>query len=147
MIEPILKNHSNLKNLFYQKLDKVREEFDFNNPSASYQKVIEIGESLKEELIKHFELQLLLKGKVNSGVDSIILENMLVKEILVRMITKIIEGAKSENIDIFPYFDEFEEIFRAYLLKEKGLFIEKLKTSTSKEEQKFIEEFYLSTFP
>ena len=119
MIEPILKNHSNLKNLFYQKLDKVREEFDFNNPSASYQKVIEIGESLKEELIKHFELQLLLKGKVNSGVDSIILENMLVKEILVRMITKIVEGAKSENIDIFPYFDEFEEILEPIFSKRK----------------------------
>jgi hypothetical protein len=138
MITPILENQKILKELYYEKLDTLRETFDFNNQSKTFNEMEEYASSLQEEIKKHFSLQEKLKSQINPDVDKIILENMLVKEMLIRMCGKIIDGAKSQNIDIFAFFDDFEEILRAYLLKEEGLFIQELDMATNKEEKEKI---------
>ena len=63
---------------------------------------------------------------------------MLVKDILLRMCNKIIDGAKKQDINIFSFFDDFEEILRAYLLKEEGLFIQEIDMATNDEEKEKI---------
>jgi hypothetical protein len=144
MIKPILDNQSILKDLYYQKLDKLRETFDFNNQDITFKQMLEYSSTLKQEIIKHFELQEKLKTHINPQVDKLILENMLVKDILIRMSNKLIEGAKQKDINIFNFFDDFEEILRAYLLKEEGLFIQELEMATNNEEKKLIEKILTS---
>jgi len=138
MINKIIENQKTLKDIYYNKLDKLRETFDFNNQTKTFNEMQTYAQTLQNELNKHFELQEKLKNKINSDVDKLILENMLVKDILIRMSGKIIDGAKNQNIDIFSFFDDFEEILRAYLLKEEGLFIQELKMATNEQEQEKI---------
>ena len=138
MIEKILSHHKVLNNLYYEKLDKIREEFDFNNQNIYFEEMQQYATHLKEKIIYHFSLQEKLKNKINSKVDKIILENMLVKDILIRMSNKIIEGAKNKDITIFNFFDDFEEILKAYLKKEEGLFLQELEMATNKEEKEKI---------
>ena len=138
MIQNILDNQTILKDLYYNKLDKLRETFDFNNPTPTFEEMENYASTLQEEIKKHFAFQDKLKNKINPQVDKIILENMLVKAILTRMSKKIIDGAKNQDINIFSFFDDFEEILRAYLLKEKGLFIQELNMATNEEEKEKI---------
>ena len=138
MIQNILDNQTILKDLYYNKLDKLRETFDFNNPTPTFEEMENYASTLQEEIKKHFAFQDKLKNKINPQVDKIILENMLVKAILIRMSQKIIDGAKNQDINIFSFFDDFEEILRAYLLKEKGLFIQELNMATNKDEKEKI---------
>jgi hypothetical protein len=140
MIEKILDNHKNLKEVYYEKMDKLRETFDFNNQDITFDKLLEYSNELEKEIIKHFEIQNRLSGKINEKVDKLILENMLVRRILLRMNNKIKEGAINKDINIFAFFDEFEEILKAYLKKEKGLFIQELEAATNEEERKKIKE-------
>jgi hypothetical protein len=137
MIDKIINNQTNLKNI-YNKLDKLREVFDFNNPTPTFKKVELYTEEIQQEIRKHFSIQEQLKNKINPEVDKIILENMLVKEILIRISNKILEGAKSQNIDVFNHFDDFYEILKAYMLKERGLFIQQLNMATTQQEKKMI---------
>ena len=138
MIDKIIKNQIILKKLYYEKLDKLRETFDFNNPAPTFKDMQNYASLLQEEIKKHFAIQEKLKNKINPQVDKIILENMLVKEMLIRMSQKIIDGAKNQDINIFSFFDDFEEILRAYLLKEEGLFIQELNMATNKDEKEKI---------
>ena len=138
MIQNILDNQTILKDLYYNKLDKLRETFDFNNPTPTFEEMENYASTLQEEIKKHFAFQDKLKNKINPQVNKIILENMLVKAILIRMSKKIIDGAKNQDINIFSFFDDFEEILRAYLLKEKGLFIQELNMATNEEEKEKI---------
>jgi len=124
IINKILEHQTILKNIYYEKMDKLREEFDFNNPTPTFEKLKNYIIEMETELIRHFEFQEELR---NSKTESIILENMLVKEILLRMCQKIFQGAVSQNPDIFQLFEDFEEIFKAYLAKERGRFIQELK--------------------
>jgi hypothetical protein len=140
MIEKILDNHKNLKEVYYEKMDKLSETFDFNNQDITFDKLLEYSNELEKEIIKHFEIQNRLSGKINEKVDKLILENMLVRRILLRMNNKIKEGAINKDINIFAFFDEFEEILKAYLKKEKGLFIQELEAATNEEERKKIKE-------
>jgi hypothetical protein len=55
------------------------------------------------------------------------------------MLDYIINKASQNSIDAFLKFDDFEEIFNAYLKKEKGLFIQQLKSALNKEEIEEIE--------
>jgi len=138
MIIKIIQNQNILKNIYYNKLDKLRETFDFNNQTSSFE-IMEIESlNLKNELKNHFELQEKLRYKINNKVDKLILENLLVKDILIRMCSKITLGAQNKDVNIFNFFDDFEEILRAYLLKEKGLFIQELEMATNEEEKKKI---------
>ncbi len=138
MINKIIEDQKTLKELYYEKLDKLRETFDFNNPTPTFEDMQKYASTLQEEIKKHFAFQEKLKNKINPEVDKIILENMLVKAILIRMSQKIIDGAKKQDINIFNFFDDFEEILRAYLLKEKGLFIQELNMATNEEEKEKI---------
>jgi len=138
MIDKIIKNQTILKNLYYEKLDKLRETFDFNNPTPTFEEMQKYASNLQEEIKKHFSLQEKLKNQINPQVDKIILENMLVKEMLIRMSQKIIDGAKNQDINIFSFFDDFEEILRAYLLKEEGLFLQELNMATNENEKEKI---------
>jgi len=138
MLNKIIKNQLKLKELYYDKLDKIRETFDFNNPNPSFENMKIYASLLQNEIINHFLLQEKLKTKINAEVDKLILENMLVKDILIRMSSKIINGAENKDINIFNFFDDFEEILRAYLLKEEGLFIQELKMATNEKEQEKI---------
>ena len=140
MIQKILDNHKNLKEVYYEKMDKLRETFDFNNPDVTFEKLLIYSDELEKEILHHFSLQEKLKNKINPQVDKLILENMLVRRIMLNMNSKVKQGAISKNIDIFAFFDEFEEILRAYLKKEEGLFIQELKMNTTKEEQEKIKE-------
>jgi len=139
MINKILENHKTLNSLYYEKLDKTREVFDFNNPTPTFQEIEKWGKELKKEITKHFELQEQLKNQINSKVDKIVLENMLVKSILIRMCNKIISGGENQDVNIFNFFDDFEEILKAYLKKERGLLIQELNQATNEEEKKRIE--------
>jgi len=140
MIQKIINNHKNLKEIYYEKMDKLRETFDFNNPDVTFEKLLIYSDELEKEILHHFSLQEKLKNKINPQVDKLILENMLVKKIMLNMNSKIKQGAINKDIDIFAFFDEFEEILRAYLKKEEGLFIQELKMNTTQEEQQKIKE-------
>jgi len=140
MITKILKNQEILKNLYYNQLDKLRETFDFNDQEKTFNEMENIATNLNKEITKHFELQEQLKNQINPKIDKLILENMLVKDILVRMSNKIIDGAQKKDINIFSFFDDFEEILKAYLKKEKGLFIQEIKNNTTPQEQEKIKE-------
>ena len=138
MISSILNNQKTLKDIYYNKLDKLRETFDFNNQKATFEDMEKYAINLENELKNHFAMQEKLRKQINPEVDKLILENMLVKDILIRMINKIINGAKNQDINIFNFFDDFEEILRAYLLKEEGLFIQELEMVTNINERKKI---------
>ena len=138
MIKSILNHQKVLTTLYYEKLDKLREDFDFNNPTPTFDKMFEYSSQIQQEIKNHFALQEKLTNQINEKVDKLILENKLVKDMLIRMSAKIIEGAKNKDINIFNFFDDFEEILKAYLLKEEGLFIQELKMATSQQEQEKI---------
>ena len=138
MIKKLIDNHQILNDLYYNNLNKTREIFDFNNPSPTFQKMENDCLKLKVELEKHFNKQEQLKNQINSKVDKIVMENMLVKSILLRMCDKIIDGAKRQDVNIFNFFDDFEEILKAYLKKERGLLIQELNQATNEEEKKRI---------
>jgi hypothetical protein len=140
VIQKILDNHKVLQELYYEKMDKLRETFDFNNPNETFDKLLEYSNELEKEIENHFELQNRLKNQINEKVDKIVLENMLVRRIMLNMNSKIKEGAINKDIDIFAFFDEFEEILRAYLKKEEGLFIQELEMATNEKEKKRIKE-------
>jgi hypothetical protein len=140
VIQKILDNHKVLQELYYEKMDKLRETFDFNNPNETFDKLLEYSNELAKEIENHFELQNRLKNQINEKVDKIVLENMLVRRIMLNMNSKIKEGAINKDIDIFAFFDEFEEILRAYLKKEEGLFIQELEMATNEKEKKRIKE-------
>jgi hypothetical protein len=138
MIQKILDNHKILKEIYYEKMDKLRETFDFNNQDITYEKLLEYSNELEKEIINHFELQNKLTNQINKEVDRIVLENMLVRKIMLNMNNKIKQGAINKDINIFAFFDEFEEILRAYLKKEEGLFIQELEIATNEKERKKI---------
>jgi len=60
------------------------------------------------------------------------------------MLDFIIKKAEQNSADAFLKFDDFEEIFKAYLKKEKGLFLQHLKRTLDKEEIKEIEKRLLN---
>jgi hypothetical protein len=140
MIKKLIDNHQILNDLYYNNLNKTREIFDFNNPSPTFQKMENDCLKLKVELEKHFNKQEQLKNQINSKVDKIVMENMLVKSILLRMCDKIIDGAKRQDVNIFNFFDDFEEIFKAYLKKEDGVVLQDLDEVTGIKEKQKIKE-------
>ena len=142
MIQKIINNHKNL-NVLYHKLDSVKEDFDFNNIDESFDKIYQNALQLKQALQEHFKFQEKLKNNINKEVDKLVLENLLVRDILLRLIQKIIEESNSKNIDMFVLFDDFYEVFKAYLSKEKGRFFQELKMVTTQDEQNKIKSLLL----
>jgi len=137
MLKPIINHQKELKKLF-EKMDFLRENFDFGNPDAFLDELKDLAEEMKKELEYHFNLQIYSVG-TNPKVEHLVKENLLVRDMLFRMLDFIILKAKEGSIDAFMKFDDFEEIFRAYLKKEKGLFIQNIESELSEDEIKEIE--------
>lgn len=138
MLEPIITHHKELKEI-YKKMDFLRENFDIGNPEAFYEELMDLAKEMKNELNYHFNLQLYSYGE-NEKAKKFVLENMLVRDMLNRMLDFIIAKSYEKSMDAFLKFDDFDEIFRAYLKKEKGLFIQQLKSVLSEDEIKECEE-------
>jgi hypothetical protein len=56
------------------------------------------------------------------------------------MLDFIIQKAKQNSTDAFLKLDDFDEIYKAYLKKEKGLFIQNIKNELNKNEILEVEE-------
>jgi len=133
----IIINHQKKLNEIYKKIDFLRENFDFAKQEAFFSELVDNAKELKSELEYHFNLQ--INAITNEKAKKFVLENMLVRDMLFRMLDFIIQKAKQNSVDAFLKFDDFEEIFKAYLKKEKGLFKENLKSVLSDDEIEEIE--------
>ncbi len=132
MLKPILNHQKEIKDL-HKKMDFLRESFDFGNADAFFEELYDISKEMKNELAYHFNLQQYSYGE-NEKAKKIVLENMLVKDMLLRMLDFIIKNAYEKKQDAFIKLDDFDEILKAYLKKEKGLFIQELRSVLSENE-------------
>ncbi|NPA87191.1 phosphoribosylaminoimidazolecarboxamide formyltransferase [Caminibacter pacificus] len=137
MLEPIINHQKELKEIF-KKMQFLRDNFDFGNPDAFYEELYDLVKEMRSELDFHFNLQ--QYGVTNEKAKKFVLENMLVKEMLFRMLDYIKAKSVEKSPDAFLKFDDFEEILKAYLKKERGLFIQQLQSVLSEEEIKETEE-------
>ncbi len=135
MIEPII-NHQKEINEIFKKMEFLRD--NFSPLEAFYEELYDLSQKMRDELEYHFNLQ--IHGITNEKAKKYVNENRLVKEILFRMLDFIQQNAHQKNMDAFLKFDDFEEILRAYLKKEEGLFIQQLRSVLNEEEIKEIEE-------
>ena len=137
MLEPIINHQKEIKEIF-KKMQFLRDNFDFNNSDAFLEELFDLSNKMKEELEYHFNLQIYSVGE-NENAKKFVKENLLVRDMLFRMLEYIIVNAKNKNPDAFLKFDDFEEILKAYLKKEKGLFLQQIKSVCSDDEIKEIE--------
>ena len=136
MLTPVI-DHQKQINEIFKKMLFLRDSFNLDNQEAFFSELVDLSDELKNELEFHFNLQ--QYGITNEKAKKFVLENMLVKEMLFRMLNVIKENAKRNSLDAFLKFDDFEEILKAYFKKEKGLFIQQLKSVLNEEEIKKIE--------
>jgi len=135
MLKPITDHQKELLEIF-KKMEFLRD--NFSPLPAFYEELENLSKKMREELEYHFNLQ--FYGITNEKAKKFVNENRLVKDMLFRMLRFIELKAKEKSMDAFLKFDDFEEILKAYLKKEKGLFIQQLKSVLSEEEIKEIEE-------
>ena len=137
MLEPIIEHQKEIKEIF-KKMQFLRDNFDFNNSDAFLEELFDLSNKMKEELEYHFNLQIYSVGE-NENAKKFVKENLLVRDMLFRMLEYIIVNAKNKNPDAFLKFDDFEEILKAYLKKEKGLFLQQIQSVCTDDEIKKIE--------
>ena len=137
MLDAIINHQKELKDI-YKKMEFLRDNFDFGNQEAFLSELADKAKEIRDELEYHFNLQ--FHSVTNEKAKKFILENMLVRDMLFRMLDFIIKKAKQNSVDAFLKFDDFEEIFKAYLKKEKGLFLQQLREVLNEEELREIEE-------
>jgi len=135
MFEPIIDHQKELKKIF-KKMEFLRD--NFSPLPAFYEELYDLCNKMREELEYHFNLQ--FYSVTNEKAKRFVNENRLVKDMLFRMLDFIQQNAKEKSMDAFLKFDDFEEILRAYLKKEKGLFIQQLKSVLNEKEIEEIEE-------
>jgi len=135
MLEPIIDHQKELKEIF-KKMEFLRD--NFSPLPAFYEELYDLCNKMREELEYHFNLQ--FYAITNEKAKKFVNENRLVKEMLFRMLDFIQQKANEKNMDAFLKFDDFEEILRAYLKKEKGLFIQQLRSVLNEKEIQEIEE-------
>jgi len=134
MIKPIINHQKEIKEIF-KKMEFLRD--NFSPLDAFYEELYDLSNQMRNELEYHFNLQ--IYGIVNEKVKKFVNENRLVKEMLFRMLDFIQQNAHEKNMDAFLKFDDFEEILKAYLKKEKGLFIQQLRSVLNENEIKEME--------
>jgi len=137
MIKAIINHQKELKEI-YKKMDFLRENF-IPGQNAFFEELKDLAKEMRDELEYHFNLQIHSVG-TNPKTEYLVKENMLVRDILFRMLDFMIDKAKENSMDTFIKFDDFEEIFRAYLKKEKGLFIQNIRAELNESEIEEIEE-------
>ena len=123
MLKPIINHQKEIKEIF-KKMEFLRD--NFSPLDAFYEELEDVSKEMQKELEYHFNLQ--FYGITNEKAKKFVNENRLVKEMLFRMLNFIQQKAKEKSMDSFLKFDDFEEILKAYLKKEKGLFIQELKS-------------------
>ena len=137
MLELIIEHQKEIKEIF-KKMQFLRDNFDFNNSDVFLEELFDLSNKMKEELEYHFNLQIYSVGE-NEKAKKFVKENLLVRDMLFRMLEYIIVNAKNKNPDAFLKFDDFEEILKAYLKKEKGLFLQQIQSVCNDDEIKEIE--------
>ena len=135
MIDPIIEHQKEIKEIF-KKMEFLRD--NFSPLPAFYEELYDLCNKMRDELEFHFNLQ--IHGITNEKAKKFVNENRLVKEMLFRMLDNIEQKAHEKSMDAFLKFDDFEEILKAYLKKEKGLFIQQLRSVLNEEEIKEMEE-------
>jgi len=136
MLKIIITHQEKIKEIF-KKMQFLRD--NFIPKDAFFEELEDLAKDMKEELNFHFNLQIYSVGE-NKKVNYLVKENLLVRDILFRMLEYIILKSKEKSLDAFLKFDDFEEILKAYLKKEKGLFLQNLSSHLNEEEIKEIEE-------
>jgi len=131
MLKPIIEHQKELKEI-YKKMDFLRENF-IPGQNAFFEELADLAKQMKDELDYHFNLQIYSVGE-NPKTEHLVKENKLVRDILFRMLDFMIAKAAENSMDAFVKFDDFDEIFRAYLKKEKGLFIQNIKAQLNENE-------------
>ena len=139
MLEILLRRHKLLQDLF-KKLEFLRDNFDFNHSKPFYEELVRIGEDLKLETDYHFHLQDEAVSPISSETKKLVKENMLVRDILLRMLNRMIEEGKAQDPKAFQEIGEIGEILSAYLKKEKGLFRQQLEAVTTPQQRAQIDE-------
>jgi len=137
MLKPIIEHQKDL-NEIYKKMDFLRENF-IPGQNAFFEELSDLAKEMRDELEYHFNLQIHSVG-TNPKVEHLVKENMLVRDMLFRMLDFMIVKSQENSMDAFLKFDDFEEIFRAYLKKEKGLFIQNIRAQLNESKIKEIEE-------
>ena len=138
MLKPIIDHQKEIKEIFI-KMQFLRDNFDFKSSSAFLEELLDLSEEIKKELEYHFNLQIYSVGE-NEKAKPFVKENLLVREMLFRMLDFIIINSKNNNPDAFLKFDDFEEILKAYLKKEKGLFLQQIRSVCNENDIKEIED-------
>jgi len=131
LLDAIIQHQKELKEI-YKKMDFLRENF-IPGQNAFFEELADLAKEMKEELEYHFNLQIHSVG-TNPKTEYLVKENMLVRDMLFRMLDFMIKKASENSMDAFLKFDDFDEIFRAYLKKEKGLFIQNIESELSEKE-------------
>ena len=137
MLGPILNHQKEIKEIF-KKMQFLRDNFDIQNQNAYFEELYDLVKEMRSELDFHFNLQ--KYGITNEKAKKFIMENMLVREMLFRMLDFIKAKSIEKSMDAFLKFDDFEEILKAYLKKEKGLFIQQLRSVLDENEIEEIKE-------
>ncbi len=137
MLGPILEHQKEIKEIF-KKMQFLRDNFDIQNQNAYFEELYDLVKEMRSELDFHFNLQ--KYGITNEKAKKFVMENMLVREMLFRMLDFIKAKSIEKSMDAFLKFDDFEEILKAYLKKEKGLFIQQLRSVLNENEIEEIKE-------
>ena len=137
MLEPIINHQKEIKEIF-KKMEFLRDNFDFGNSKVFLEEIKDLAKEMRNELDYHFNLQIYSVGE-NEKAKKFVMENLLVRDMLFRMLDFIILKADENSVDAFVKFDDFEEILKAYLKKEKGLFIQQIKGVLREDEIREIE--------
>ena len=137
MLEAIINHQKELKEI-YKKMDFLRENF-IPGQNAFFEELNDLAKEMRDELEYHFNLQIHSVG-TNPKTEYLVKENLLVRDMLFRMLDFMINKAEENSMDAFIKFDDFDEIFRAYLKKEKGLFFQNIRLQLNENEIAEIEE-------
>ncbi len=135
MLKPIIEHQEDIKEIF-KKMEFLRD--NFSPLDAFYEELYDLSNQMRNELEYHFNLQ--IYGITNEKAKQYINENRLVREMLFRMLDFIQQKTHEKSMDAFLKFDDFEEILKAYLKKEEGLFIQQLRGVLDENEIKEMEE-------
>ena len=135
MIKPIIEHQKEIKEIF-KKMEFLRD--NFSPLPAFYEELYDLCNKMRDELEFHFNLQ--IHGITNEKAKRFVNENRLVRDMLFRMLDFIQQKAYEKNMDAFLKFDDFEEILKAYLKKEEGLFIQQLQSVLDENEIKEMDE-------
>jgi len=138
LLEPIIEHHKELKEL-NKKLLFLRDNFDLDHADAFYDELMDLIKEFRSEIDYHFNLQIYSVGQ-NEKVKHLVNENRLVRDILFRMLDFMKAKAVEKSMDAFLKIEDFDEILRAYIKKEKGLFRQEIREKLNDEEIEKIEE-------